>query len=118
MCLFPFFCLPVEDSCLLEHISQIDVRVQEVWIERDGLLKVVDGQPDLALGIEHTAQVAPRHCKVRAGLDGFEVTSLFISFLFLHLQEKGKSKKKSRKVGREKEEEKRRLVNWPKSPIG
>lgn len=34
------------------------------------------GQPYLSLGIEHTAQVAPSHCKVGLSLNGFQVTSL------------------------------------------
>lgn len=67
---------PIEDPGLLQHVSQVDVRVQEVRIERDGLLKVVDRQPDLALGVEHAAQVAPGHGKVRPGFDGLQVACL------------------------------------------
>lgn len=37
---------------------------------------MVYGQPYLSLGIEHTAQVAPSHCKVGLSLNGFQVTSL------------------------------------------
>lgn len=40
------------------------------------LFKMVYGQPYLSLGIEHTAQVAPSHCKVGLSLNGFQVTSL------------------------------------------
>lgn len=40
------------------------------------LFKMVNGQPYLSLGIEHTAQVAPSHCKVGLSLNGFQVTSL------------------------------------------
>lgn len=40
------------------------------------LFKVVYGQPYLSLGIEHTAQVAPSHCKVGLSLNGFQVTGL------------------------------------------
>lgn len=40
------------------------------------LFKMVYGQPYLTLGIKHTAQIAPSHCKVRLGLNGFQVTSL------------------------------------------
>jgi len=40
------------------------------------LLKVVDGQPDLALGVKHTAQVAPSHSKVGLSLDSLQVTGL------------------------------------------
>lgn len=67
---------PIEDPGLLQHVSEVDVRVQEVRIERDGLLKVVDRQPDLALGVEHAAQVAPGHGKVRPGFDGLQVACL------------------------------------------
>lgn len=37
---------------------------------------MVYGQPYLSLGIEHTAQVAPSHCKVGLSLNGFQVTGL------------------------------------------
>lgn len=40
------------------------------------LFKMVYGQPYLTLGIKHTTQIAPCHCKVRLGLNGFQVTSL------------------------------------------
>lgn len=68
--------LPVKDPRLLQHVAQVDVGVQEVWVEGHGLLKVVDGQPDLALSVEDTPQVAPGHGKVWSGLDGLEVARL------------------------------------------
>ena len=37
---------PVKDSGLLEDVAEVDVGVQEVGVQRDGLLEVVDGQPD------------------------------------------------------------------------
>lgn len=37
---------------------------------------MVDGQPDLALGIEHAPEVAPGHGKVWSGLNGLEVARL------------------------------------------
>lgn len=40
------------------------------------LFKMVYGQPYLSLSVEHTAQVAPSHCKVGLSLNGFQVTSL------------------------------------------
>ncbi len=40
------------------------------------LFKMMNGQPYLTLGIEHTAQVAPSHCKVGLSLNGFQVASL------------------------------------------
>ena len=46
---------PVKDARLLQHIAQVDVGVQEVGVERHSLLEVVDGKPDLSLGVEHTA---------------------------------------------------------------
>lgn len=67
---------PIEDPGFLEDVSQVDVGVQEVRVERDGLLEVVDGQPDLALRVEHAAQVAPGDGKVGPGLDGLQVASL------------------------------------------
>ena len=38
--------LPVKDSGLLENVAEVDVGVQKVGVQRDGLLEVVDGQPD------------------------------------------------------------------------
>ena len=37
---------------------------------------MVNGQPDLSLGIKHTAQVTPGHCKVGLRLNSFQVTGL------------------------------------------
>ena len=68
--------LPVKNSRFLQHISQIDVRVQKVWIESHCFFKMVDGQPDFSLGIEHATQIAPGYGKVRPRLDGFQVTCL------------------------------------------
>lgn len=61
---------PVEDARLLQDVRQIDVRVQEVRVQSHGLLEVVNRQPDLALCIEDTTEVAPGHRKVRPSLDG------------------------------------------------
>lgn len=36
----------------------------------------MDGQPDFALRIEHTAQIAPRNGKVRTRLDGLQIAGL------------------------------------------
>lgn len=65
-----FRSVPVEDPGLLEDVAQVDVGVQEVGVEGHGLLEVVDGQPDLALGVEHASQVAPGHSKVGSCLNG------------------------------------------------
>lgn len=68
------------------------------------LFKMVYGQPYLALGIEHTAQIAPSHCKVRLGLNGFQVTSL--QWVFNGIPQKrrrgrGGEERYSRKKGRQ-----------------
>lgn len=76
---------PIEDPGLLQHVSEVDVRVQEVRIERDRLLKVVDRQPDLALGVEHAAQVAPGHGKVRPGFDCLQVACLSLCVCYVNL---------------------------------
>jgi len=68
--------LPVKNPSLLKDVAEIDVGVQEVGVQTDGLLEVVDGQPDLALGVEHAAEVAPGHGKVRPGLNGLQIASL------------------------------------------
>ena len=68
--------LPVKNSRFLQYISQIDVRVQKVWIESHCFFKMVDGQPDFSLGIEHATQIAPGYGKVGSCLDGFQVTCL------------------------------------------
>ncbi len=87
--------LPVEDSSFFENISKIDVRVQEVRIESDGFLEVVDGQPDLALSVEHAAQVAPCDGEVRSGLDGFQVASL-LKWVQSGRQGEGEGKRKGK----------------------
>ena len=68
--------LPVKYSGFLQHISQVYVSIQEIWIEGYSFLKVVNGKPNFPLGVEHTAQVAPGNGKVRLGLNSFEVTGL------------------------------------------
>lgn len=40
------------------------------------LLKMMNGQPDLSLSIEHAAQVAPCHGKVWLSLNCLQVASL------------------------------------------
>lgn len=67
---------PVKDSGLLQHISQVDVGVQEVRVQGDRLLEVMDGEPDLSLCIEHTAKVAPCNGEVGTRLYGLKVASL------------------------------------------
>lgn len=67
---------PVEYSGLLEDVAEVDVCVQEVRVEGDGLLKVVDGQPDLPLGVEDAAQVGPGHREVGPSFYGFEIARL------------------------------------------
>lgn len=37
---------------------------------------MVDGEPDLALRVEHAAEIAPSHGEVGLCLDGFEVAGL------------------------------------------
>ena len=37
---------------------------------------MMNGQPDLSLGIEDAAQVGPGHGKIGPSLDGFQVASL------------------------------------------
>lgn len=68
--ILPLLHSPIEDARLLQHVRQIDVRVQEVRVQCDRLLEVMNRQPDLALCIEDTAEVAPGHRKVRPSFDG------------------------------------------------
>lgn len=67
---------PIKNPGFLEHISQIYVGVEEVWIECDGLFKVVDGQPDLSLTVEHASQIRPGDSKLWLRFDGFQVANL------------------------------------------
>lgn len=73
---------PVKDACLLQHVAQIDVCVQEVRIQGDRFLEVVDGQPDLALRIEHAAQIAPGHREIGTRFNRLKIAGLmfFVSF--------------------------------------
>lgn len=68
---------PIEYARLLQHVAQIDVGVQEVRIQCDGLLEVVDGQPDLALRIEHAAQIAPGHREIGARFNRLQIAALW-----------------------------------------
>lgn len=67
---------PVKDARLFQHIAQVDVSVEKVWVQCDRLLEMMDGQPNLVLGIEHTAQVAPGHRKVRPSFDRLQIARL------------------------------------------
>ena len=67
---------PVKNPGLLQHVPEVDVCIEKIRIQSDGLLEVVDGQPDLALRVEHAPEVAPGHGEVRPGLDGLQVASL------------------------------------------
>lgn len=67
---------PIEDPGLLQDIAQVDVGVQEVGIEPDSLLEVMYGQPNLPLGVEHAAQVAPGDGEIRPRLYSFQVARL------------------------------------------
>lgn len=69
---------PVEDSCLFEHISKVDVCVKEVRVECDGLLKVMYRKPDFALCVKHTAEIAPCDSEIWSSLDGFQIAGLSI----------------------------------------
>ena len=40
------------------------------------LLEVVNGQPDLALGVVYTTKIAPRNCKSWLGVDGLHIAAL------------------------------------------
>lgn len=66
----------VENPGLFQHVAEVDVGVQEVWIQSHGFFEVMDGQPDLSLGVEHATQVAPCHGEVWPCFNRFQVTSL------------------------------------------
>lgn len=68
--------LPVEDSCLLEHVSKIDVGVQKIGVQGDSFFKMMNGKPDFTLCIEYTAKIAPSNGKIRPCLNGFQVACL------------------------------------------
>ena len=108
--------LPVKNPGLLEDVSQVDVGVQKVGVQCHRLLEVVDGEPDLSLGVEHAPKVAPSHGEVRTCLDSFQITRLFF---FWHLKV---SWKKKRKGGKERKEKKSGvsygLVNITNSVMG
>lgn len=60
----------------LNSIGKAEKGVKTSMVRDTDLFKMVYGQPYLTLGIKHTAQIAPSHCKVWLGLNGFQVTSL------------------------------------------
>lgn len=68
--------IPVKDSSFLQHVSKINVGIQEIGIQCHGLFEMVYGQPDFTLGVKNASQVTPCHCKVRPRFDGLQVTSL------------------------------------------
>ena len=59
---------------------------------------MVDGEPDLSLGVEHAAEVGPGHGKVGPRLYGFQVAGLAVRTF------------RSKEMGREREEKKIALV--------
>lgn len=67
---------PVEDSRLFKHISKVDVSIEKVGIKCDGLLEMMNRQPDLTLCVKHTAEIAPGDCEVRTSLDCFKIARL------------------------------------------
>lgn len=70
--------LPIKDTRFLKYVAQIDIRVQEVRVQRHSLLEVMNGQPYFALSIKYASQIAPSDSEIRSGLDGFQITSLFL----------------------------------------
>lgn len=68
--------LPVKDSGFFQDVSQIDVGIEEIWIECNGFLEMMNGKPYFTLGIEHTTEVAPGNSKVRPCLNGLQVACL------------------------------------------
>jgi len=68
--------LPIKDPGFLENISQVDVGIQEIWVERDGFFKMVDGEPNFTSGVKHTSQITPSDGEFRVRLDGFQVACL------------------------------------------
>ena len=68
--------LPVKNPRFFENISQVDVCIQEIGIQGDGLFKMMNSQPNFALGIEHASQVTPGDGKVWSGFNCFQVASL------------------------------------------
>lgn len=70
--------LPIKDACLLENISQIDVGIQEVWIQCDGFFEMMNSQPNFALCIEHATQIAPCNGKIGTRFNRFQITRLNI----------------------------------------
>ena len=68
--------LPVKNPRFFENISQVDVCIQEIGIQGDGLFKMMNSQPNFALGIEDATQVTPGDGKVWSGFNCFQVASL------------------------------------------
>jgi hypothetical protein len=68
----------VKDPCLLQHIPQVNVGIQKVWVEGHCLLKVVYGKPYFALRVEDAPEVGPGHREVRASFYSFQIASLIM----------------------------------------
>lgn len=67
---------PVENASFFEHISQIDVSIQEIWIELYGFLKMMYCKPYFTLRVENAAQIRPSNRKLRLCFDCFQVANL------------------------------------------
>lgn len=67
---------PIENSRLLQHVAQVDVGVQEIRIQCDGLLEVMDREPNFSLCVEHASQIAPCDREIRTRFNCFQIARL------------------------------------------
>lgn len=70
--------LPIKDARLLENVAQIDVGIQEIWIQCDRLFEMMDGQPNFTLSVEHAPQIAPGNGKIGTRFNCFQIARLNI----------------------------------------
>jgi len=56
--------LPIKDTRFFQNVAKVDVCIEEIRIQRNGLFKMMNGQPDFALGIEDTTQIGPGNGKI------------------------------------------------------
>lgn len=62
---------PIKNSCLLQYISQVNVSIQEIWIQCNSFLKMMNCQPYFSLCIEYTPQITPSNSKIRTCFNCF-----------------------------------------------
>ena len=67
---------PIKDACLFEHVAKIDICIEKGTVKFDGLLKIVDGKPNVTTLVVNAAKIGVGNGKVRIATDRLDVALL------------------------------------------